>query len=136
MDNAAQGLKHRRIFSAVNLLLRDQLRRFIEWVVVPFHRDWERAGQVPRDLWRKAGAQGFLCTMLPEEFGGGGGDFGHAAVVIEELARVNASGVAFQLHSDIVVPYILAYARAEQQRAWLPKMAAGEVIGAIAMTEP
>jgi acyl-CoA dehydrogenase len=74
--------------------------------------------------------------MLPEEFGGGGGDFCHAAVVIEELARVNASGVAFQLHSDIVVPYILAYAHAERQRAWLPKMAAGEMIGAIAMTEP
>jgi len=138
MDNLGSETQtaRRRIFTAEHELFRDQLRRFIAREVVPFHRDWERAGQVPRDLWVKAGAQGFLCTMLPEEFGRGGGDFGHAAVVIEELARVNASGVAFQLHSDIVVPYILAYARPKNQRAWLPRMAAGEMIGAIAMTEP
>jgi acyl-CoA dehydrogenase len=117
-------------------MFRDQVRRFVEREIAPFHRDWERAGLVPRELWRKAGAQGLLCTMLPPEFGGAGGDFGHAAIVLEELARVNASGVAFQLHSDIVVPYIQAYARPEQQAEWLPKMAAGEMIGAIAMTEP
>ena len=132
----APAPRARNIFSSDHALFRDQVRRFVDREIAPHHRDWEREGVVPRELWRKAGAQGLLCTMLPEEFGGGGGDFGYAAVVIEELARVNATGVAFQLHSDIVVPYITAYARPEMQRAWLPKMAAGEMIGAIAMTEP
>ncbi|MCU0886729.1 MAG: acyl-CoA dehydrogenase family protein [Rubritepida sp.] len=133
---AARPFRARTVFSAEHEMFRDQVRRFVEREIAPFHRDWERAGLVPRELWRKAGAQGLLCTMLPPEFGGAGGDFGHAAIVLEELARVNASGVAFQLHSDIVVPYIQAYARPEQQAEWLPKMAAGEMIGAIAMTEP
>ncbi|MCU0944153.1 MAG: acyl-CoA dehydrogenase family protein [Rubritepida sp.] len=133
---AARPFRARTVFSAEHEMFREPVRRFVEREIAPFHRDWERAGLVPRELWRKAGAQGLLCTMLPPEFGGAGGDFGHAAIVLEELARVNASGVAFQLHSDIVVPYIQAYARPEQQAEWLPKMAAGEMIGAIAMTEP
>ncbi len=133
---AAHRFRPRTLFSPEHELFREQVRRFVEREIAPFHRDWERAGIVPRELWRKAGAQGLLCTMLPPEFGGAGGDFGHAAIVVEELARVNASGVAFQLHSDIVVPYLAAYARPEKQAEWLPKMAAGEMIGAIAMTEP
>ncbi len=133
---AARPPRPRTIFTAEHEMFREQLRRFVEREIAPFHRDWERAGIVPRELWRKAGAQGFLCTMLDAEYGGAGGDFGHAAIVIEELARVNASGVAFQLHSDIVVPYIAAYGSEARKREWLPKMAAGEIIGAIAMTEP
>jgi acyl-CoA dehydrogenase len=126
----------RRLFGAEHEMFRTQVRRFVEREIVPHHRDWERAGIVPRELWRKAGAAGLLCTALDPDHGGGGGDFGHAAIVIEELARVNASGPAFQLHSDIVVPYIAAYATEERRREWLPRMAAGEMIGAIAMTEP
>ncbi|WP_051212725.1 acyl-CoA dehydrogenase family protein [Rubritepida flocculans] len=133
---AARPFRERSVFSAEHEMFRAQVRRFVEREIAPFHRDWERAGIVPRELWRKAGAQGLLCTMLPPEYGGAGGDFGHAAIVIEELARVNATGVAFQLHSDIVAPYIAAYARPEKKAEWLPRMAAGETIGAIAMTEP
>ncbi|MFN3449248.1 MAG: acyl-CoA dehydrogenase family protein [Roseococcus sp.] len=133
---AARPFRERSVFSSEHEMFRAQVRRFVEREIAPFHRDWERAGIVPRELWRKAGAQGLLCTMLPPEFGGAGGDFGHAAIVIEELARVNATGVAFQLHSDIVAPYIAAYARPEKKAEWLPRMAAGETIGAIAMTEP
>jgi acyl-CoA dehydrogenase len=133
---AARPFRERSVFSAEHEMFRAQVRRFVEREIAPFHRDWERAGIVPRELWRKAGAQGLLCTMLPPKFGGAGGDFGHAAIVIEELARVNATGVAFQLHSDIVAPYIAAYARPEKKAEWLPRMAAGETIGAIAMTEP
>jgi len=133
---AARPFRARTVFTPEHEMFRDQVRRFVEREIVPHHRDWERAGLVPRELWRKAGAQGLLCTMLPEEHGGAGGDFGHAAIVLEELARVNASGVAFQLHSDIVVPYIATYATDARKREWLPKMAAGEMIGAIAMTEP
>lgn len=133
---AARPTRPRTLFTAEHEMFREQMRRFVEREIAPFHRDWERAGIVPRELWKKAGAQGFLCTMLDPEFGGAGGDFGHAAIVIEELARVNASGVAFQLHSDIVVPYVAAYASEARKREWLPKMAAGEIIGAIAMTEP
>lgn len=133
---AARPFRARTIFSAEHEMFRDQVRRFVEREVVPHHRDWEHAGVVPRELWRRAGGQGLLCTMLPEALGGAGGDFGHACIVLEELARVNASGVAFQLHSDIVVPYIQHYATPGKRAEWLPRMISGEMIGAIAMTEP
>ncbi|NCY24197.1 MAG: acyl-CoA dehydrogenase [Alphaproteobacteria bacterium] len=126
----------RKIFTAEHEMFRDQVRRFVEREIAPHHRQWEHDGIVPREVWRRAGEQGLLCTMLAEEYGGAGGDFGHAAIVLEELARVNASGVAFQLHSDIVVPYFATYASAAKKAEWLPKMAAGEMITAIAMTEP
>ena len=91
---------------------------------------------MPRAVWRKAGAAGLLCPAIPEQFGGGGGTRLHSAVLIEEVARAGTSGIGFGLHSDIVAPYILAYGTEEQKHSWLPKMATGEVIGAIAMTEP
>ena len=134
--NAPRPSRPRTVFTPEHEMFREQFRRFVEREIAPHHRDWERAGIVPREVWTKAGAQGFLCTMMDPEYGGAGGDFGHAAIIIEELARVNASGVAFQLHSDIVVPYIAAYASEARKRDWLPKMASGEIIGAIAMTEP
>ncbi|WP_207536908.1 acyl-CoA dehydrogenase family protein [Sabulicella rubraurantiaca] len=136
MDTALRSARPRAVLTSEHEAFRAQFRRFVEREIVPHHRDWERAGCVPREVWRKAGEQGFLCPTLPEEYGGAGADFGFSAVVVEELARVNASGVAFQLHSDIVVPYVLAYATEERKRAWLPRMAFGEMIGAIAMTEP
>lgn len=126
----------RTIFREDHEAFRDQFRRFVEREIAPHHRQWERDGIVPRALWRLAGEQGFLCPMLDPAYGGGGGDFGHSAVVVEELARVNATGVAFQLHSDIVVPYFAAYATQARRAEWLPKLASGEMIGAIAMTEP
>ncbi|MFL1461009.1 acyl-CoA dehydrogenase family protein [Roseococcus sp. DSY-14] len=136
MDTIIRAARPRAVFSPDHEAFRDSFRRFVEKEIVPHHRQWEREGIVPRELWRKAGAQGFLCPMLPEEYGGAGGDFGFSAVVIEELARANATGVAFQLHSDIVVPYIQAYATEARKCEWLPRMASGEMIGAIAMTEP
>jgi acyl-CoA dehydrogenase len=115
---------------------RDQVRRFLAEHVSPFHAQWEKEGLVPREVWRKAGERGLLCVTMPEEFGGAGADFGYAAVIIEELARVNASGLGFSLHSEVAAPYLLAYAQAEPKRRWLTRMASGEMIGAIAMTEP
>lgn len=115
---------------------RDQVRRFVAREIAPHHADWERDGAVPRELWEKAGAAGLLCCGIPEEHGGPGGDFGHAAVVIEELARAGASGPGFSVHSDIVAPYILRYGSDDQKREWLPRLVSGQAIGAIAMTEP
>jgi acyl-CoA dehydrogenase len=126
----------RPVLSAEHELFRDQVHRFFERHVVPFHRQWERDGIVPREVWRLAGAHGLLCPTMPEAYGGAGADFGYSAVLIEETARTHCSGVGFALHSDIVAPYLLAYATEERKRDWLPRMALGEIIGAIAMTEP
>ncbi|CAM2160023.1 acyl-CoA dehydrogenase family protein [Paraburkholderia tropica] len=126
----------RNVFRDDHELFREQVRRFVEREIAPFHQQWEKDGIVPKSVWRRAGEEGLLCCTIPEEYGGGGGDFGHAAILIEELARVNASGIGFPLHSDIVAPYIHAYGTEEQKREWLPKLASGEHIGAIAMTEP
>ncbi len=114
---------------------RTQVRRFVEREITPFYADWEEQGIVPKSVWLKAGQEGLLNPMLPEPFGGGG-DFGHSAVLLEEFGRANCSGVAFPLHSDIVAPYIHTYGTDAQKQRWLPGMARGEVIGAIAMTEP
>ena len=126
----------RAVLTADHEMFRDQVRRFFERHIVPHHRQWEHDGVVPREVWREAGAQGLLCPTMPEEYGGAGADFGYSAVIIEEIARTNTSGVGFPLHSDIVAPYLLAYATEERKRDWLLRMARGELIGAIAMTEP
>ena len=114
---------------------RMQVRRFLENEVVPHYAKWEEDGLVPKSVWLRAGQEGLLNPMIPEPFGGGG-DFGHSAVLIEEIARVNTPSVGFPLHSDIVAPYINTYGTDEQKARWLPKMLSGESIGAIAMTEP
>ena len=126
----------RAVFNAEHELFRDQVRRFVEEEIVPHHPQWERDGIVPRDLWRKAGACGLLCPMLPAQYGGAGADFGFSAIIVEELARVNASAVGFTLHSDVAAPYILAYGNEESKARWLPRMVRGERIGALALTEP
>ena len=126
---------HRTVLREDHEQFRIQVRRFVEREIAPFHAQWEEQGLVPQSVWRKAGETGLLCCTLPPPYGGGG-DFGHSAVVIEELARVNATGVGFSLHSDVVAPYLLAYGSQAQQQRWLPRMASGELIGAIAMTEP
>ncbi|RKJ99269.1 acyl-CoA dehydrogenase family protein [Alicycliphilus denitrificans] len=130
-----QDLIQRTIYREDHEQFREQARRFFDKEIVPFHAQWERDGIVPKEVWRKAGREGLLNTLLPEPYGGGG-DFGHAAILIEEVARTGASGLGFPLHSDIVAPYIHAYGNTEQKDRWLPRMAAGELIGAIAMTEP
>jgi long-chain-acyl-CoA dehydrogenase len=117
-------------------MLADTASRFFRERWVPRAAEWRKAGMMGPDAWREAGAQGFLCASIPEEYGGGGGDFGHDAVLNIEQARANISGFGGGLHSGIVGPYILNYGSEEQKRRWLPKMATGEFITAIAMTEP
>lgn len=126
----------RTLFSEYHEMFRGSVRRFIAEDIMPFHADWEKEGIVPREVWRKAGAAGFLCSAIPEEYGGMGGDFLHSAILVEEMARAGATGPTFYLHSEIVAPYILHYGTEEQKRHWLPKMATGEVIVALGMSEP
>jgi alkylation response protein AidB-like acyl-CoA dehydrogenase len=126
----------RTLFSAEHELYRDQARRFVEREIAPHHAQWEKDGIVPRSVWQAAGKAGLLLPAIPDEYGGGGGDRLHSTIVMEELARAGATGPGFSLHSDIVAPYILAYGTEEQRRRYLPRMAKGEIIGAIAMSEP
>ena len=126
----------RKFFSEEHEIFRDATRRFIKKKIVPNHADWEQQGIVSRELWTAAGENGLLCCTVPEEYGGPGGDFLHSVVVNEELAKVGATGPAFPLHSDIIVPYLLAYGSEDQKRNWLPKVVSGETIMAIGMTEP
>lgn len=126
----------RQLFNSDHNLFRDTVRRFIEEHVTPFHAQWEKDGQVPKDLWTKAGQLGLLCCNVPEEYGGMGGDFLHSTILIEEMARAGTTGPTFYLHSDIVAPYLVDFGTEEQKQKWLPKMATGEVIGALGMSEP
>lgn len=126
----------RTLFSEEHEMFRQSVRRFVENEIVPHHAQWEKDGIVSRDLWLAAGDNGLLGAGIPEEYGGSGAGFLFTAIVIEELARVGATGPNLPLHSDIVAPYIVKYGSEAQKRAWLPKMAAGETIGAIAMSEP
>jgi acyl-CoA dehydrogenase len=126
----------RTVFREDHEAFREQVRRFIDKEIVPHHAEWEHAGIVPRELWLKAGAAGLLCVTVDEEYGGAGGDYGHSAVLIEELARANATAVGFTTHSEIVANYLVAYGSDAQKNAWLPKMVSGEMIAVIAMTEP
>ncbi len=124
------------VYTAEHEAFRDQVKRFIEREITPYHDDWEKEGQIDRDLWRKMGAAGLLSCAVPEEYGGPGADFSYSTVVLEEMAKANASGPGIGVHSDIVTPYILHYGSEEQKREWLPKFVSGEAVGAIAMTEP
>ncbi|MDR7272685.1 alkylation response protein AidB-like acyl-CoA dehydrogenase [Pelomonas saccharophila] len=117
-------------------LLRDGAARFFAERWVPRAAGWRDAGLMERDTWREAGAQGLLCAAMPEEFGGSGGDFGHEAVIVMEAARANLGGFGGSVHSAIVAPYLLHHGSEAQQRRWLPALATGERVGAIAMTEP
>jgi acyl-CoA dehydrogenase len=126
----------RTLFSEEHHMFRQSFRRFVEREVVPHQERWSTAGMVDREAWRKAGEAGFLCPAMGTEWGAAGGDFLHSVVVIEELARAYESGFAMALHSDIVVPYLLEFGNEEQKRKWLPGCVSGEVVTAIAMTEP
>ncbi|MGH0120626.1 UNVERIFIED_CONTAM: hypothetical protein FKN15_009991 [Acipenser sinensis] len=126
----------RRVFSEEHDIFRQSVRRFFQEEVAPFHQQWEKDGQVSRELWEKAGQNGLLGVNIPEERGGIGGDLLSAAVVWEEQMYVNCTGPGFALHSEIVMPYISNYGSKEQIEHFLPLMTAGKCIGAIAMTEP
>ena len=126
----------RTLFSSEHELFRESVRKFFEQEAVPFHAQWEKDGHIDRALWNKAGEAGMLCSHIPEEYGGMGADFLYSAVVIEEQSRLGLSGVGFSLHSDIVAPYILHYGTEEQKLHYLPKLVSGELVTAIAMTEP
>lgn len=115
---------------------RKRLRAFFEQELVPNIDQWEADHVVSRDIWQKMGRQGFLCPTLPREYGGLGGDFRYSVIGIEEISRTNSGGLAAPLHSDIVVPYIMSYGSDQQKRKYLPGCAAGEIITAVAMTEP
>ncbi|MDH4465104.1 MAG: acyl-CoA dehydrogenase family protein [Acidovorax sp.] len=114
----------------------DSFRRFIDKEVVPFHDQWEDQGYVAREVWNAAGANGFLCMSLPEEYGGAGADKLYSVAQMEELARAGTTGIGFGLHSEIVAPYILHYGTEAQKQKYLPQMATGAMVGAIAMSEP
>ncbi|HON38022.1 MAG: acyl-CoA dehydrogenase family protein [Pseudomonadota bacterium] len=125
-----------RRYTDEHLLFRDQVRRFFEKEVTPYADIWEKEGMVPRSAWKKMGEQGFLCPWLEEEYGGVGADFLYSYILTEELARTHCGGFFFPLHSDIVVPYLHSYGTTEQKQRWLPGCASGDIITAVAMTEP
>jgi len=127
----------RHLFEPEHILFRDAYRSFLEQHVLPFHAQWEVDGIVDRTVWTEAGKQGFVGFNVPEQYGGGGtSDFRYNAIVGEENARAGATGLGFTLQNDVVAPYLLELATDEQKQRWLPPFAAGELISAIAMTEP
>ncbi len=126
----------RTLFNEEHALFLAAFQTFVAREVVPHQARWNEAGMVDRDAWRRAGEAGFLCPWLPEEHGGPGGDLLHSVMVIEALSDVYESGFAMSLHSDIVVPYLYRHGDPEQRARWLPGCASGELITALAMTEP
>ena len=126
----------RTLFTEEHNAFRKAFKQFVEREITPHQARWREQGQVDREVWRKAGAQGFLCTSLEEKYGGAGGDFLYAMIVMEELAHAYESGFAMALHSDIIVPYIYSFGSEEQKQKWLPAWASGECVTALAMTEP
>ena len=126
----------RTIFSAEHELFRSTVQRFVAEHVMPEHAAWEQAGQVPRALWLKAGELGLLCCNVPADDGGMGGDFLHSTILVEEFAAAGATGPTFYLQSDIIAPYLVDFGTPEQKQRWLPRMASGEVVAALGMSEP
>ena len=126
----------RTVFESEHEMFRDSFRKFLLEEAVPFHEQWEKDGQVSHEFWKKAGAQGYLCPTVPEAYGGSEADFRYNAVVSEEVANFGLTGIGFNLHSDIAVPYLMAYGTEEQKHKYLPGCISGEIITAIAMTEP
>ncbi|GAB2723888.1 acyl-CoA dehydrogenase family protein [Nocardia thraciensis] len=127
----------RTLFEPEHDLFRESYRKFLEQYVAPNHAKWEEQGLVDREVWLEAGKQGFLGMAVPEEFGGGGvKDFRYNSVITEETTRGQYSGLGFPLHNDVIAPYLLELADDEQKQRWLPGFCTGEIITAIAMTEP
>ncbi|MDP1740110.1 acyl-CoA dehydrogenase family protein [Polaromonas sp.] len=126
----------RTLFNSDHEAFRDAFRKFCDKEIAPFHEQWEEQGYVDRAVWNKAGLNGFLCMTMPEAYGGSGADKLYSVVQMEELAYGGYSGIGYSLHSEIVAPYILHYGTEAQKLKYLPKLASGEMVGAIAMSEP
>ncbi|WP_444892238.1 acyl-CoA dehydrogenase family protein [Microbulbifer sp. JMSA004] len=126
----------RTVYNEDHEQFRETLRKFLENEAVPYHHQWEKDGQVDRKLWNKAGEMGFLCPQVDEMYGGLGLDYGYNSIIDEEVARAGLSGIGWGLHSNIAVPYIINYGTEEQKKKYLPKCISGEMITAIAMSEP
>ena len=129
-------MKTRSVYDSYHDMFRTDVRKFLETEAIPHLEAWEAQGHVDRSIWEKAGELGFLCPTMPEELGGVGGDFRFNSVIDEEIYRAGLTGIGFGLHSDIAAPYILHYGSETQKETYLPAMARGEKIAAIAMTEP
>jgi alkylation response protein AidB-like acyl-CoA dehydrogenase len=126
----------RSLFNADHQAFRDSFQRFCDKEIAPHHEAWEEQGYVDREVWRKAGQNGFLCMTLPEAYGGADADKLYSVAQMEVLSAGGFSGIGFGLHSEIVAPYILHYGTEAQKRTYLPQLASGEMVGAIAMSEP
>ena len=126
----------RTLFTPDHEAFRDSFTKFIDKEIAPFHAQWEDQGYVDRAVWNKAGENGFLCMTMPEEYGGSGADKLYSVIQMEALGKAGFSGIGYSLHSEIVAPYIEHYGTAEQKKRFLPRLASGEMIGAIAMSEP
>ena len=126
----------RTLFNADHDAFADSFRRFIDREIAPHHEAWEEQGYVDRDVWRKAGDNGFLCMTMPEAYGGAGADKLYSVAQIEALSGSGYTGIGFGLHSEIVAPYLLHYGTEAQRQNYLPRLASGELVGAIAMSEP
>ena len=126
----------RNLYDSDHDMFRDSVRKFLEPEAVPHHEQWEKDGMVSDEIWLKAGEQGFLCPTVPEEYGGVGVDFRYNCIVNEEIGHAGTTGLGWTLHSDIAVPYIVRYGNEEQKQRYLPRCVSGELITAIAMTEP
>ena len=126
----------RTLFNSDHETFRDSVRRFMTDEVVPHDEKWMEQGYADRDVWLKAGENGYLCSSMPEEYGGAAADRIYSMILMEEQAHANCSSLGISLHSEIVAPYINRYGSETLKMKYLPKMATGEMIGAIAMSEP
>ena len=130
------GIMERKLFGEEHRIFRDSLGKFIDREISPHFDQWETDGVVPREAWSKMGENGFLCPWLEEKYGGSGADFLCSIIICEELFYRGVTGLVAPLHSDIIVPYIYKLGNEEQKRRWLPGCASGEILTALAMTEP
>lgn len=126
----------RGLFQEEHLIFREAFRKFLDKEVAPYYEQWEVDGIVPKEIWRKTGENGYLCPWVEEEYGGAGAGLEYSIIMAEEMSRRDYVGFAHSLHSNIIVPYIDTYGNEDQKRRWLPGCVSGEIITAIAMTEP
>ena len=126
----------RKIFKEEHIIFRDSLRKFLDKEIVPDFEQWEKDGIVPRSAWKKMWDNGFLCPWIEEKYGGAGADFLYSVIICEEMFYRGITGLVAPLHSDIIVPYIHSFGSEEQKMKWLPGCVSGDILTAIAMTEP